>query len=280
MAKFARPSIRLIPRRAEMSEIGLGESRFNGDPDLPPGFEWPEFEGRNLLHLAQIDLSTIDVPDLPNSGWICFFYECVEQRWGFDPKDSGAFRVVWFDVPRSTLVRFPHPPLHDPAMKSSPCLLEMRSVPSLPSRADQILSGQELFISQFDADHEEVSQPYNKAVCELRGDDCDDEFEIAFHHMLGWPGLQQNCLRLECEMVTSGLYCGNGDDYTAAEEAGLPERSLDADWIVLLQLSSSGDEDDGTNWMWGDAGRLYFMIRRQDLLDRRFDKTWMIMQCG
>ena len=40
------------------------------------------------------------------------------------------------------------------------------------------------------------------------------------------------------------------------------------------------DSDDAAKMMWGDAGRLYFWIRDQDLRERRFDKTWMIYQCG
>ncbi len=32
--------------------------------------------------------------------------------------------------------------------------------------------------------------------------------------------------------------------------------------------------------MRGDAGRLYFYIRRQDLAERRFEDVWMILQRG
>lgn len=31
--------------------------------------------------------------------------------------------------------------------------------------------------------------------------------------------------------------------------------------------------------MWGDAGCLYFRIRRDDLEARRFDQAWLILQC-
>ncbi len=31
--------------------------------------------------------------------------------------------------------------------------------------------------------------------------------------------------------------------------------------------------------MWGDAGRLYFMIREEDLAARRFEDCWMTLQC-
>ncbi len=32
--------------------------------------------------------------------------------------------------------------------------------------------------------------------------------------------------------------------------------------------------------MWGDLGRLYVMIHKDDLRHRRFDKVWQILQCG
>jgi uncharacterized protein YwqG len=32
--------------------------------------------------------------------------------------------------------------------------------------------------------------------------------------------------------------------------------------------------------MWGDAGMLYYWIRKQDLAEDRFDRIWMALQCG
>jgi uncharacterized protein YwqG len=31
--------------------------------------------------------------------------------------------------------------------------------------------------------------------------------------------------------------------------------------------------------MWGDCGMVYVWIRREDLVNRRFDKTWLGLQC-
>ena len=31
--------------------------------------------------------------------------------------------------------------------------------------------------------------------------------------------------------------------------------------------------------MFGDCGRIYFYIRREDLLARRFDRAWLVLQC-
>jgi uncharacterized protein YwqG len=45
--------------------------------------------------------------------------------------------------------------------------------------------------------------------------------------------------------------------------------------VRLLQV----DTDDEAGWMWGDAGTLYYWIRRPDLLAGRFDRIWMIFEC-
>jgi uncharacterized protein YwqG len=49
-----------------------------------------------------------------------------------------------------------------------------------------------------------------------------------------------------------------------------------ADWVLLLQL----DSDDAARTMWGDVGMLYYWIRVQDLADRRFERTWTVVQCA
>jgi uncharacterized protein YwqG len=37
--------------------------------------------------------------------------------------------------------------------------------------------------------------------------------------------------------------------------------------------------EEAAGMMWGDAGRIYFWIRREDLLARDFDRSWLILQC-
>ncbi len=46
--------------------------------------------------------------------------------------------------------------------------------------------------------------------------------------------------------------------------------------LLLTQINS---EEDKTGMMWGDAGRLYFWMKKQDLKYLDFDKYWLILQC-
>ncbi len=94
------------------------------------------------------------------------------------------------------------------------------------------------------------------------------------HQLLGHPAPIQNEMRLECQLVSHGLYCGDargGRDPRAKELA--PGA---ADWRLLLQV----DTDDDAGMMWGDCGRLYFWIREDDLRDCAFENAWMILQCS
>jgi uncharacterized protein YwqG len=48
-----------------------------------------------------------------------------------------------------------------------------------------------------------------------------------------------------------------------------------ADWELLLQI----DSDDDSNMMWGDVGRIYFLMTSEQLKNKDFDAAWMILQC-
>jgi len=81
-------------------------------------------------------------------------------------------------------------------------------------------------------------------------------------------------MQLEAQLVSNGLYCGDASGYNNPRAKALAAGATD--WVLLLQL----DSDDAAKIMWGDAGMLYFWIRRDDLAARRFDRTWFTLQCG
>ncbi len=73
--------------------------------------------------------------------------------------------------------------------------------------------------------------------------------------------------------MSHGLYCGDPSGYARGKELGLWPGA--ADWELLLQV----DSDDRADMMWGDVGRLYFLMRSQDLESREFEKAWLVFQC-
>lgn len=93
----------------------------------------------------------------------------------------------------------------------------------------------------------------------------------------GWPDVIQDNMTLECELVSRGYNLGGLEDFPThlAEREGAASVE---NWRLLFQLDSFEMEDFDLNF--GDDGALYFYIRTEDLKARRFDRVWVILQCG
>jgi hypothetical protein len=83
----------------------------------------------------------------------------------------------------------------------------------------------------------------------------------------------QDVMELECELVTNGITFAQRRKEAERVEQLEPRAR---DWRLLLQVESDGN----AKMMWGDAGRLYFWIREEDLRAARFDRTWPMFQCS
>jgi uncharacterized protein YwqG len=123
------------------------------------------------------------------------------------------------------------------------------------------------------------------------GDECytifDDEYAALFEQLMphslrgervhrcgGNPHEIQGDMRLECQLVTNGLYCGDPSGYQDPRRKLLEPGA--ADWELLLQIDSDPDR---LGWLWGDNGRVYFWLRRQDLATLDCENAWAILQC-
>jgi uncharacterized protein YwqG len=91
------------------------------------------------------------------------------------------------------------------------------------------------------------------------------------HRLLGHPETIQGSMELECQLASNGVA---GRSHRTARAKALKAGA--ADWQLLLQIDS---ENDGPQWCWGDFGRIYFWIKRQDLAALRFDDVWLMLQC-
>jgi uncharacterized protein YwqG len=87
----------------------------------------------------------------------------------------------------------------------------------------------------------------------------------AIHRCGGHPQEIQGDMRLECQLVTNGLYCGDASGYQDPRRSILEKGA--ADWHLLLQIDS---DEKHLGWMWGDVGRVYFWARHRDI-DGDFD---------
>ena len=97
----ALDSIVMKTSKSDEDKFMLGESKIGGVPHLPAEFEWDMFGNSPLAFVAQINLEQASKYDpqelLPKTGMLYFFHEGGDAVWGFDPKDKGGFRVVYYN---------------------------------------------------------------------------------------------------------------------------------------------------------------------------------------
>jgi len=237
-------------------------SRVGGLPSLSEGIPWPQWKGKPLAFLCQLDLSEIppecERHGLPASGMLYFFYNQEQETWGFDPKDQGSWQVVYASSPSTAPRAAPDGLGQDYVYTEKP--VAFAPVETYPDWQDVRVESLGLNDRQGDQ--------YVELCSAVFGDN-------PAHHLFGYPSpVQGNDMDLECQLVSHGLYCGDASGYEDERAKGLETGRND--WVLLLQL----DTDDDVGMMWGDCGMLYFWIRKEDLAKGHFDKCWMILQCS
>lgn len=238
--------------------------RIGGLPDLPDASLWPTHDGKHLAFLMQINLEELHglLPDagLPEKGMLYFFCEAVEPPWGFDPKDKGRSRVLYVDTLPQDAAQpdFPTDLPKEGRFQERPLAgTKSDSVPELPSL--------HAFSKLPMADKRKVAE-WDHELRTRTGPS---------HQLAGLPKEIQGDMRLECQLASNGIYCGDKDGGANDPRAKALAPGAN-DWCLLLQI----DSDDAAGMMWGDAGMLYFWIKEDDLKNRRFENAWMILQCN
>jgi uncharacterized protein YwqG len=236
-------------------------SKIGSTPDLPKALEWPEWNGKSLAFLLQLKFSEINpngaIPLMPTSGLLYIFYDQEQQTWGFDPKDKGSWRVLYFEDENEPLKMRRYP--KDITVRYKP---EMMLAPKIITT--YLPADSDIVISHFpeDKDYEKYEE-LTASVYE----------ELPAHQLGGYPlPIQSRDMDLDCQLTSNGIFTGDGPDYEDPRSKELePGRT---DWTLLLQIDS--DEE---TFMWGDCGMLYFWIKKEDLSNLKFDDVWMILQC-
>lgn len=255
-------SILLKTAPANEEDFSIGETKIGGTPHLPKDFAWPMFNKKPLAFIAQINLDDVATYDtenrLPKSGLLSFFYEGGEEVWGYDPKDKGGFKVVHFEQTENLQVTSTPDTLED-YMVFSPCKITFECAVSYPSDTYEL--NKQLFGDSDSDEHEDFFEVIYDAQ------------EGIVNKLFGHPGLIQGDIFLETQLVTNGLFCGNSTGYNDPRAKEL-EKGV-SDWMLLFQI----DSDNNANMMWGDVGRVYFTIKKEDLANGNFDNIWTVFQC-
>ena len=265
-----------ISFRKSEAPLEKTRSKFGGTPYLPKDFVWPIYEGKPseniskapLAFLAQINLEELAPFDkeglLPKKGMLYFFYDARMVCRGFDPVDKNCAKVYFFDGEKEDLIpAFPSLPLPEQAFEEFEISFsEKRSLPAFEE------------FSSFYFDGECDFEDYD-ARCEKLGVAEAEDGETGSSKLLGYADLIQGEMLDDCERISRGVYCGGALRESEEERKDILKHSRD--WLLLLQLGTI--ETDGADVMWGDCGKLYFYIKKQDLAERNFDGAWVILQC-
>ena len=104
----------------------------------------------------------------------------------------------------------------------------------------------------------------------LFGSQKDDSQPV--HRLLGHPDPVQGDMEAQSQLVTNGMGADSDGWDRDRERRLLKEKGV---WRMLLQV----DSDERTDMQWGDAGRIYYWIRQADFAARRWNESWLHLQC-
>lgn len=100
--------------------------------------------------------------------------------------------------------------------------------------------------------------------------------DLPIHRCGGHPQEIQGEMRLECQLVSNGIYCGDKTGYQDPRRSVLEKKKSATDWHLLMQIDS---DEKRLGWMWGEQGAFTFGLNGQDIKVADFDGSWAVLQC-
>jgi Domain of unknown function (DUF1963) len=263
--KLLRPGFHLRALNDGEEPVGY----LGGNPQLPADVEWPVWEGHGPLDFiaafdcARVPTKDLDIP-LPESGTLLFFY--------FDGLGTSS---VAYDDPDSVFngTRV----LYVPADAE----LGAPTAPEGTSPFARLDLGGELIATAPDNENAALIAAYgdpNDPVAYVDYPTTDPDGtgfwdDVSAFRRDNWPHHRIGGYSLPVQGAVEpegarALHPGK------EQEAETARKELATDLVLLIQI----DSDPRIGMAWADAGRLYWMIRREDLAAGRFDKTTFTWQ--
>ncbi|MBO0652978.1 DUF1963 domain-containing protein [Streptomyces triculaminicus] len=251
-----RPAARL--RAASGSDPVVG--RLGGLPRLPDDVEWPVWDGHGpLAFVASLDCAALpsDALDieLPADGTLNFFYFDGQIDDGDalvnpgEPETLAGARIIYVPAGTPTAERAMPEDLLEGLVEELEDVEAYREVP-LTAVIEATVSDS--------YDDTAFPEEFRNALWDLAGNAC--------HRVGGHATAVQNPVDHEIAHAVLGGKVAWGEP-AMDEEARR--------WTLLAQF----DSDHRAQMMWGDTGCLYWLIRPEDLAERRFDRAMFTWQC-
>ena len=227
----------------ELEDYAPCSTHFGGRPDVPADFAWPRYQGKG------------------------YNYECPERPLTFLAQFNCAdFAAMDSDhlLPDYGLLSFFY------EMDSEPWGFSPEDKGGLKVYWFEDLST----LVQAEFPEETDDEAFESVREELGLEESEESSKL-----LGWPDIIQNSMYKDCELVTRGYYLGNPEGYAkiTPEDKEASKAAIDQ-WQMIFQLDSTVETDD-FELMFGDCGRLYVFVRKEDLVARNFENAWGKVQC-
>lgn len=258
LRRLAAPSVRAHGSPA--GGLAIGASHLGGEPDLPPGLDWPRFGDIPMSFIAQIALGdlagTVASAVLPADGWLWFFYDAHQQTYGSDPADRAGWQVSLARGDPGSLQPHPFPDSLPATSRFRPLALTFAEEWTMSLRPDLDLPGLDWSAGERQRyDEVRAAYPDTAALGQNR------------HRLLGHPDTIQDDMRQQCQLIAH--------DVTSLQDpraAALLSGALD--WHLLFQV----DSDDQAGMQWANTGMLYYWMPTAALAARQFDQAWLVLQ--
>jgi uncharacterized protein YwqG len=236
-------------------------SRMGGLPDLPRELTWPRWKTKPLSFVAQINLAELPIiPDrdlLPGKGMLYYFYDAARESIGNRQDEKESFAVLYANPDTSHEFMRTTQNQRSADERGVPARIEFDVIESEPG-------WEHPYVMEILGSWEKTLE-YGRIVGV--GSNLHEG-----HRILGYPKPVQTPVAMDCEAVRLGYWDENLIPKGTFREI---TRQGVGDWELLLQVES----DEELNMYWPpDSGILYYMIRHNDLVAGRFDRSWMVKQ--
>jgi len=260
------PSVRVIVKKGGGA---LGSSRLGGLPDLPEGSEWPRVDGVPLMFAAQLRLDELSdftlSPPLPERGMLAFFFDGMLT--GFEAGETpDRCRVLFTEAPTSALERLTPPDDVPSVFKAHPAsVASFEQTWTLPA------------FEEIDGDEFPTIPAIHPIITELEDRESYENMRRGLldysNRVLGHPDeVQGGELRFLAVIRRDKGQRFRYEDYSWTREELLTGEMKN----LCLLFQASSDTHSGITW--GGSGVVYFWIDREDLVQKRFDRVFAMLQ--
>lgn len=265
------PPMQAIRFTLEKGAAGLFDSKIGGTPYFPKDMEYPRckkhaFEGQPLTLLAQLNFEELpSIPDFPTKGILQFFIAAddlygMSSDYGEGMTKQENFRVIY----------------HETIITDTSKLLSAEEIPKY--------SGDEECYLPFTGEYRLKAHTPELMPATVWDFRFGDAFVRSYNEFADEPiediwELDEEIYEQLCDHADTPDAVIGGYPVFAQDDPRMNESLSDCD-VLLFELDSVCDNENGIDILWGDMGTGSFMISRERLKNLDFSRVLYNYDCG